>query len=95
MTGAADIGLAPCLERLIGADLVAAFVMVAAIGRSDMLVELVIETLGGEVALFLGDPFLQSEMRLDGEFWHGSLHSIRAIPAVPEPADFVNALAPL
>jgi hypothetical protein len=94
MAGAADIGLTPRLERLIGADLVALVVM-AATGRSDMLAELVIETLSGEVALFFGDPFLQPEMRLDDEFWHGFLHSIGAAPAVPEPADFVNALAPL
>jgi hypothetical protein len=58
-----------------------------------MLAELAIETLGGEVAFFLGDPFLQPEMRLDDEFWHGLLHSIRATLAVPEPANFVNALA--
>jgi len=54
-----------------------------------------IETFGGEVAFFLGDPFLQPEMRLDDEFGHGFLRSISATPAVPEPAGFVNALAPL
>ena len=31
---------------------------------------MVIETFGREISLFLGDPFLQPEMRLDDEFGH-------------------------
>src|SRR5438477_13036388 len=74
MTGAAHVRYAAALERLEGADLVA-LVMVRPAGRLDQLAEFVVEPLILEVALLLGDPFLQPEMRLDDEFLlgHGAL----------------------
>ena len=69
VAGAGDVGLAALLDRLEGADLVALDVMGAAAG-ADELLELVIEALGAEVALLLGDPLLQAEMRLDDELGH-------------------------
>jgi hypothetical protein len=42
--------------------------VVAPAGGADVLVELVVEVLGREIAFLLGDPFLQPEMRLDDEF---------------------------
>jgi len=71
VAGAADIGAAALLQRLIGADPLAARVMVLPAGRADLLAKLVIEALGREVPLLLGDPFLQSKMRLYDEFAHG------------------------
>jgi hypothetical protein len=58
MASAADIGIAALLERLVGADPLATLVVVAAAGRTDVLAEFVIETLGGEIPLLLGNPFL-------------------------------------
>ena len=42
-----------------------------AAGRPDQLAEFVFETLAGEVAFLVGDPFLQPEVRRDDEFCHG------------------------
>ena len=70
MAGAADIGGAPGLKRLVGADLLAALVVMPPFGRADQLAKLVIEPFVPEIALFLGDPFLKPEMRLDDEFGH-------------------------
>jgi len=64
------IAAAAGFERLIGADL-AAELMAAGGGRIHGLAKFVVETLGGEIALHLGDPFLQPEMRSDDEFRHG------------------------
>src|SRR6185503_20654318 len=72
VAGAGDIGLAALLDRLEGADLVALDVVGAAAG-ADELLELVVEALGAEVALLLGDPLLQTEMRLDDELGHCAL----------------------
>ena len=66
VAGAGDVGLAALLDRLEGADLAALGVVGAAAG-ADQLAELVVEALGAEVALLLGDPFLQTEVRLDDE----------------------------
>jgi hypothetical protein len=48
----------------------AAHVVVLPAGRADLLAKLVVEAFGGEIPLFLGDPLLQPEMRLDDEFGH-------------------------
>ena len=62
----------PASKRLIGADLVAELWPLPD-ARIHRLAEFVIETFGGEIALLLGDPFLQPEMRRDDEFRHGLL----------------------
>ena len=81
VAGAAHIGRAAFLERLEGADLVA-LVMVRAVARLDQFPKFVVEARVLEVALLLGDPFLQAEMRLDDEFFfcHGALLRGAAIP---------------
>src|SRR5215475_10083522 len=63
MAGAAHVGLASLLDALEGAfvDLV----VVLAFGRADQLAKLVIESLAAEIALLLGHPLLQAEMRFD------------------------------
>src|SRR5438477_10269277 len=78
MTGAAHVRYAAALERLEGADLVA-LVVVRPAGRLDQLAEFVVEPLILEVALLLGDPFLQPEVRLDDEFLLG--HRALLIPS--------------
>ena len=82
MAGAAHIAGAALLEGLIGADLVAEMVRRSRL-RAHGLAELVVEPFGGEIALFLGDPFLQAEMRRDDEFAHRFLlaATLRAIAA--------------
>ena len=70
VAGAADIGAAARFERLVGAGPPPAHVVVPPAGRADVLAELVVEALGHEIALFLGYPLLQPEMRLDDEFGH-------------------------
>ena len=72
VAGAGDIGLTPLLDRLEGACLAGLDVMRPAAG-ADELLELVVETLVAEVALLLGDPLLQAEMRLDDELGHALL----------------------
>src|SRR5262249_60247373 len=66
MAGAAHVRRAAALERLHGTDLVA-LVVVRAVGRLDQLLEDVVEAFVPEVALLLGDPFLQPEVWLDDE----------------------------
>ena len=46
--------------------------VVLAAGRLDQLAKFVVETFLGEIALVVGDPFLQAEVRFDQEFRHGS-----------------------
>src|SRR6185312_12627263 len=70
MTGATDGRLAPALERLVGADLVAAIVMLA-VTRTDLLVKHVVQAFIGEVASGVRHPLLQAEMRFDDEGSHG------------------------
>ena len=41
-----------------------------AVGRADQFTEFVVEPFGAEIALLLGHPFLQPEMRLDHELGH-------------------------
>ena len=65
MAGAADVGRTPLRDALEGA-LGAPVVMLPA-RRADELAELVVEPLGAEVALLLGDPLLQAKVRLDDE----------------------------
>src|SRR5436190_4932112 len=74
MAGAAHVRCAAALEGLIGADLVA-LVVVRAAGRLDQFAEFVVEAFVPEVALLLGDPFLQPEVRLDDEFVLGHWRS--------------------
>ena len=69
VAGAADVGLAALLDALEGA--VIDLVVVLALGGADQLAEFVVEALVAEIALFLGDPFLQPEMRFDHELGHG------------------------
>ena len=59
VAGAADIGVAPSLKRLIGAEPFAALVVMLAAGRADQFAKLVIEPFRCEIALLLGNPFLQ------------------------------------
>src|SRR5215468_9478724 len=70
MAGATDVGRAAVFERLEGADPVA-LVVNPALGRLDHLLEDVLEAFVAEIAFFLRDPFLKSEMRLDDELGHG------------------------
>src|SRR4051794_30596217 len=72
MAGAGDIGLTAGLYQMIGAAFVCGL-MVLAVRRLHQLKELVIEAFGSKVALLLGHPFLQAEMRFDDEFGHGFL----------------------
>ena len=68
VAGAAHVGLAALLEGLIGADLVALCRATLPSGRLHFLAEFVVQAFVLEVALLLGDPFLQPEVRLDDEF---------------------------
>src|SRR5262245_52862859 len=78
MAGAAHVGGTALLEGLEGADLVALVVMRSA-GRLNKLAELVVEAGFPEVALLLGNPFLQPEMRLDHELAHFCNSCIRRV----------------
>src|SRR5690349_19553929 len=69
MAGAADIGCAPFLDALKGAFI--GLVVMLAGGRADQFAEFVIEAFGAEIALLLGNPFLQAKVRFDDEFAHG------------------------
>ena len=82
MAGAGDVGLASLLDRLEGAGLAGRDVMRPAAG-ADELLELVVEALVAEVALLLGDPLLQAEMRLDDELGHGVLPSFSEAGSAP------------
>jgi hypothetical protein len=64
------------LERLESADLVALVVMLA-VGRLDQLAKLVVEAFRAEIALVVGDPFLQAEVRFDQEFRQNSYSAWR------------------
>ena len=68
----AHVGLPARLERLVGADLVA-LVVDRAVRRLHQLAEDVVEPLLREVALLLGHPLLQAEVRLDDESRHVTL----------------------
>src|SRR5262245_25931306 len=72
MAGGAHVAGAALLEGLVGADLVAQ-VMDLAVLRRGLLAKLVSEPLRGEIALFLGHPFVQPEMRGDDELGHVGL----------------------
>src|SRR6476660_1749224 len=69
MAGAAYIRFAPLFDALEGA-LIDLVVMLAG-RRADQFAEFVVEAFGAEIALFLGNPFLQPEVRFDDEFAHG------------------------
>ncbi len=69
VAGAAHVGLAALLDALEGAR--GALVVMLAGGRADQLAELVVESLGAEVALLLGHPLLQTKVRFDDELAHG------------------------
>src|ERR1700751_2621580 len=83
VTGAADVGLASLLDALEGAFI--HLVVVLAFRRADQLAEFIVEPFGAEIALLLGNPFLQAEMRFDHEFRHASLRSGAAIRAADFP----------
>src|SRR5262245_42041802 len=68
----ADVAGPPGLESLIGADLVAEIVLAAG-ATPDHVTELIVEALGGEVALLLRDPLVQPHMRRDDELGHAFL----------------------
>jgi hypothetical protein len=68
VAGAADIRGAAGFQRLVGAHL-GALVMDLAGGLLHFLVEGVLEPLVAKISLLLGHPFLQSEVRLDHEFF--------------------------
>src|SRR6185436_9011502 len=63
------VGLAALLDALEGAR--GALVVMLAGGRADQLAELVVESLGAEVALLLGHPLLKTKVRFDDELAHG------------------------
>ena len=71
VAGAAHVGGAAFLERLERADLVA-LVVVLAVAGAHQLAEFVVETFVGEIALLVGDPLLEAEVRLDDELAHVS-----------------------
>jgi hypothetical protein len=66
MAGAAHVGFATGFDRLIRADLVRR-VVIGALGRLHELTEDVIQPLVFEIALLLGNPFVQAEVRLNDE----------------------------
>ena len=63
------LDLRPASNDCIGADLVA-LVVDLAVGRLAPARGIRIEPFVLEIALLLGDPFLQAEMRFDDEFGH-------------------------
>jgi hypothetical protein len=67
VASAVDIGRAALFERLKSAGLRAVLVVRLAFGRFDGFLENVVETFVAEIALLVGDPFLQPEVRLDDE----------------------------
>ena len=69
MAGAGDVCLAALLDALKCSDLASRLVVRAAAGAHELL-ELVVKAFGAEIALLLGDPLLQTEMRLDDELGH-------------------------
>ena len=66
MAGAADVGVAAALESLVGADLVAEIVELA-VGRGQLVAELVVEPLAVEIPFVARHPFVQAHMRRDDE----------------------------
>jgi hypothetical protein len=81
MAGAADVATAAPLEGLIGADLDAQVVPPGLVLRAEVLAELVVEALRGEISLLLGDPLLKPKMRRDDEGGYGSLLVFRVTAA--------------
>ncbi len=69
VTGAAHVACPAPLERLVGADRVAE-VMLLRIPRFERGAELVIEAFRREIALLLGDPFLEAHVRGNDELRH-------------------------
>jgi hypothetical protein len=72
--------MSQALDGLVGADLVAEMVTLALV-RGHGLAELIVESFGFEVALFLGHPFVQPEMRADDELGHASFLVLLSAPA--------------
>jgi len=72
MAGAGDVRLPSFLDALEGSPH-AGGRMMRSIARANELLELILEPLVSEIALFLGDPFLEAKVGLDGKSWHGSL----------------------
>src|SRR5262249_40086045 len=70
VAGATDVRGAAALEALHRADLVT-LVVVLPVGRLGQFLGVVVESCLLEVALLLGPPFLQPEVRFDDEFLLG------------------------
>ena len=77
---AADVTAASLLEGLVGAHLVGGGVLFRRVPGAVVVAELVVEALVAEVALLLGDPFLQPEVRRDHEFRHRGLLKVEPTP---------------
>jgi len=63
VAGAAHVAGAALLDTLVSAALVRSGVFFRHVARTVVVAEFVIEAFGLEVALFLGHPFLQPEVR--------------------------------
>jgi hypothetical protein len=70
VAGAAHVAVAPGGDVVVGADLVRRGVRVREVLALESLAELVVQPLGAEVPLLLGDPFMEPEVRGDEEFGH-------------------------
>src|SRR5689334_13125620 len=77
VAGAVDVGAAPALEGLIGADLIAEIVQFA-VRRGQLVAEFAVEPLALEIAFVAGDPLVQPHMRRDDELRHAVLRSLRS-----------------
>src|SRR5262245_61834132 len=75
VAGAAHALVAALLEALVGAVLVRRLVGLADVVLPPAIAEDVLEALGAEIALLLGHPLLQAEMRRDDELAHGRCSS--------------------
>ena len=72
MAGAADVGFAPFLKGLVGTHFFAQIVLLP-VFRNQFVAEFVVQAFGGEIALFLSNPFLQTHMGGDDEFGHAAI----------------------
>ena len=68
MAGAAHVAVATRFDVLVGADLVRRGVRAGEVLTLEGLAELVVEPFGLEIALFLGHPLVQTEVRRYQEF---------------------------
>src|SRR5215469_9553871 len=76
VAGAADVGISPSLDRLIGANLVAEVVDPLGWGR-ELIAEFVVKPLAVEIPLVARYPLVQPHMRGDNKLGHVRSSSCR------------------